>query len=127
MKNILLLSIFLLLTLNISYGQEWKTIEKFSGNGIKNTHSFTIDESEWRVVYKSEGSSFLDDTGAGHIFQLFLLKPGEEMFEGKIIANQANKLNITGESYLYKKGRFYIKSNSANGDWEIQVQIRNDE
>ncbi|MCH2450261.1 MAG: hypothetical protein MK198_08950 [Gracilimonas sp.] len=90
MKNILLPSIFFLLTLNISYGQEWKTIEKFSGNGIKNTPAFTIDQSEWRIVYKSEGNSLLDDTGAGHIFQLFLLKPGEEMFEGEIITNDLN-------------------------------------
>jgi hypothetical protein len=103
---------------------EWKTVEKFSGSGIKNTPAFTIDKSEWRIKYQSEGNSYAKETGAGHILQLFLLKPGEELSESEIIVNQVNKPKISGDTYLYKTGRFYIKSNSANGDWEILVQVR---
>ncbi|TYP95424.1 hypothetical protein LX73_0727 [Fodinibius salinus] len=124
MKFKFLLFSIILLPFSSVFGQEWETVENFSGSGIKNTAAFTINKSEWRIKYKSEGNSFVDETGAGHVLQLFLLKPGENLSEGEILVNQVNKPKISGDTYLYKTGRFYIKSNSANGDWEILVQVR---
>lgn len=110
-------------TTNNNSSGTWTTVERFSGSGTKNTQPFTVNSNEWRVVYESNASNS-GLGGAGHIFQLFLLKPGQEMFEGEIIANETNKQSISGDSYVYKSGRFYFNSNSANGDWEIEVQVR---
>jgi hypothetical protein len=101
----------------------WKTVERFSGSGTKNTQPFTVNSNEWRVVYESNASNS-GMGGVGHIFQIFLLEPGQEMFEGEIIANETNKQSISGDSYVYKSGRFYFNSNSANGDWVIEVQVK---
>lgn len=101
----------------------WTTVQTFSGSGMKSTQPFTVNSDEWRVIYSSEASNS-GMGGAGHIFQLFLLEPGQEDFEGDIVANDVNKRSISGDSYIYKSGRFYFKSNSANGDWEIEVQVR---
>lgn len=101
----------------------WTTIQRFSGSGMTNTEPFTINSSEWRVLYSSEATQS-GMAGAGHILQLYLLEPGQELFEGEIVANEVNKQSISGSSFVYKSGRFYFKSNSANGDWEIEVQVK---
>lgn len=104
--------------------KEWKTIERFSGSGIKNTAPFSTSKNEWRIVYKSQSNSSTYNDGTAHLLQLILLKPGEEMIDGEIIVNEVNKLKINGSTFIYKKGRFYIRSNSANGDWEVEIQIK---
>lgn len=110
-------------TKNTNSTGEWKTIHTFTGSGIKKTAPFTVNSNEWKVIFESKANMYSPD-GAGHLFQLFLLKPGQEMFEGEIVVNEANKKNIRGESYVYKSGRFYFNSVSANGDWTIKVQVR---
>ncbi|MBE9048507.1 hypothetical protein IQ255_29695 [Pleurocapsales cyanobacterium LEGE 10410] len=102
---------------------QWETVYRFTGSGMKNTAPFTVNSNEWKVVYRSVASSSLMG-GAGHILQIYLLRPGQEMFEGDIVANEVNKTTISGESYVYKSGRFYFNSNSANGNWEIEVQVQ---
>lgn len=98
---------------------QWETIASFNGSGPKKTAPFTVNSNEWKIVYNSKSSLSLG--GAGHILQLYLLKPGQELYEGEIVANEVNKVSIKGESFVYKSGRFYIESNSANGDWEIMI------
>lgn len=103
--------------------EDWKTIKTFSGSGTKNTSSFSVSSPEWRVIYESK-ATMSGLNGSGHIFQLYLLRPGQKMYEGEIVANVANKKSIEGKSSFYETGKFYFKSNSANGDWNIKVQIQ---
>ena len=110
----------------ISYADEWETLETFTGSGTQNTSPFAIESNEWKIVYESN-ATHEEMGGAGHIFQLYLLEPGQEEWEGDIVANEANKVNISGESYIYNSGRFYFNSNSANGDWEVKVMVPNEE
>lgn len=124
MKKLFLLILFTFLFVNKSTAQDWRTIHTFEGSGIKKTAPFTINSTEWRITYESKATMAEDMGGAGHIFQLYLLEPGQSMFMGEILANQVNKVFIEGNSYVYKKGRFYFESNSANGDWIIKVQIK---
>jgi hypothetical protein len=78
--------------------------------------------SQWRIDYSSEASNDVLG-GAGHLFQVFLLKPEQETWQGDIVINEVNKKTIEGETHIYKSGTFYFKSNSANGDWEIRVMV----
>lgn len=121
--HILLLASLLLCFLDTARAQEWQTVETFSGEGITNTEAFTMNESEWRVVYESEATGFASESdGAGHIFQLYLEQPNDE-FSMDILANQANKRFIDGKSSVYKSGRFYFKVNASSAKWEIKVQV----
>ena len=125
MKNLYITFFFLFLVglVGSAQAQDWDTIETFSGEGITNTEAFTIDVSEWRVVYESEATGFAgEEGGAGHIFQLYLQQPNEE-FGMDILANQTNKRLINGKSSVYKDGRFYFKVNASNGSWNIKVQV----
>ena len=120
---ILLLASLLLCFLDTARAQEWQTVETFSGEGITNTEAFNMNESEWRVVYKSEATGLTSESdGAGHIFQLYLEQPNDE-FSMDILANQANKRFIDGKSSVYKSGRFYFKVNASSAKWEIKIQV----
>ncbi|MCW9708097.1 hypothetical protein [Fodinibius salsisoli] len=123
MKKLWLISLIVCIAITANaQDQEWKTIETFEGSGISNTAPFTVNSEEWKIEYSSTASNPVLK-GNGHILQVYLLKPGQETFEGEIVANEVNKENISGESFIYQSGRFYLKSNSANGDWEIKVMV----
>jgi len=125
MKTIILFLILfplLYLTTHAQNEPEYKVIKTFSGSGIQNTAPFTVNSNEWKVEYKSTANNTALGA-AGHLLQVYLLEPGQQLYQGQIVANQANKKVIEGESYVYKSGRFYFNSNSANGDWEIKVLV----
>ncbi|MCS4048032.1 hypothetical protein GGQ04_003189 [Salinibacter ruber] len=100
---------------------DWETIASFNGSGQKNTRPFTVEASEWRVKYEAESTSGLG--GTGHIFQVYMKEPGSDDPVGEIIANVANEERVAETSYLYQPGRYYFQVNSANGRWEIKVQV----
>lgn len=103
--------------------EEWETIKSWEGSGIKNTEPFQISADVWRVVWVSEASGFSKESGgAGHIFQLYLQKPGDDLFM-EILANVANEVKSSDTSYVYRQGRFYLQMNAGNGNWEVKVQI----
>ena len=125
MKKIFFLSLLFICNLGLAQDSTqsgWETVKTFQGSGIKNTERFTVNSSEWKIYYFSKESN-VGMEGAGHIFQAFLLAPGQELWQGEIVANEANKKTIKGETYIYKSGTFYFKSNSANGDWEIRIMV----
>ncbi len=100
---------------------DWQTLARFDGSGQKNIRPFTVEVSEWRVKYEAESTSGLG--GTGHIFQVYMKEPGSDDPVGEIIANVANEERVAETSYLYQPGRYYFQVNSANGRWEIKVQV----
>ncbi|MCS3655136.1 hypothetical protein [Salinibacter ruber] len=99
----------------------WQTVATFDGSGQKNTRPFTVEVSEWRVKYESESTSGFG--GTGHIFQVYMKEPGSDDPVGEIIANASNEKRVVETSYLYQSGRYYFQVNSANGQWEMKVQV----
>lgn len=99
--------------------REWITVESFDGQGQKNTRPFTIESSEWRIRWESVGTM---QDGMGHIFQLYVQKPSDDLFT-EIAANVTNVKRASDTSYLYDSGRFYLQANAANGKWSIEVQV----
>lgn len=75
---------------NTNTSDSWTTIHRFSGSGMKYTQTFTVSSSEWRVEYRSEATDSATG-GEGHLLQLYLLEPGQELFEGELIAYEVNK------------------------------------
>jgi len=98
---------------------EWKTVERFEGEGQKNTKPFRIDEEMWAVVYDARSTM---DTGAGHIFQVYLKKPQDDLFT-EIVANATNDERFNDNSYIYEQGTFYLQVNAANSSWAIEVRV----
>lgn len=98
----------------------WNDVETFSGTGKKNTPPFEIEAEKWRVSYRSESTSGIGE-GAGHIFTLQLMRPGEE-FPVETLANAANQKVMENTSYVYESGQFYLEVNSSNGEWTIEVE-----
>lgn len=102
---------------------EWETIKTWSGSGITNTEPFRINTDFWRVNWTSSASEFSrQNQGAGHIFQIYLQRPGNELFMD-ILANVANEVRSSDTSYVYRKGQFYLTMNGGNGNWIVEVQV----
>ncbi len=83
-------------------------VKKWSGSGMMNTEPFTIASSPWKLKWNNEGnrlSVWLCNPETG--------KPIEEIMNAMIKGN--------GESYVYKKGTFYLTIN-AIGAWEIEIE-----
>lgn len=89
----------------------WKKAMELNGAGIMNTETFKITGEEWRIKWVLKGG----DTSA---LQIFVYDS-----YGDPVGVAAN---IQGEgsdvSYIHKKGCFYLKINSANGDWSILIE-----
>ena len=101
---------------------KWETVERFEGQGQTNTRPFRIQADMWAVVYDSRSTM---GGGAGHIFQVYLQKPGDDLYN-EILANVVNEKRIQGDSYVYDQGTFYMQVNAANGKWAIEVKVPKD-
>ncbi len=132
-KAIILIGLFILIVFIINGGgkkseikQEaslqkqptWQEIKSWEGSGDKNTKSFIIKGTKWRVRYSFMDTSGVKDLGLrGGTFAVFVAKPGI----GEIDSVVNTLGSVEDVSYLYRKGEFYLKI-IANGDWEISVE-----
>lgn len=87
----------------------WHTVATFSGQSTKNTPSFTIRGSQWRVSWQENGDTIFGATaespdGSGDFCP---------------IANTGNSGSDT--SYCYTPGTYYITVNTANS-WTMTVE-----
>jgi hypothetical protein len=95
----------------------WRVVKSWSGNGTKETESFTVRGKEWRVSWRTQNEA---SRGAG-IFQIYV-KNGA----GKLVSLAANKQK-EGEdvSYVHSApGEYYLTINSASFDWKVAVEER---
>ena len=94
---------------------QWAVVASWRGSGMKETESFAVANREWRVRWKTGSEPFAN---AG-ILQLFVYNQ-----DGQMVGLAANQQG-PGEDVSYVRappGRYYIKINSANIDWNISVE-----
>jgi hypothetical protein len=87
----------------------WHTVATFSGQSAKNTPSFAIRGSQWRVSWQENGDTIFGATaespdGSGDFCP---------------IANTGNSGSDT--SYCYTPGNYYITVNTANS-WTMTIE-----
>ena len=95
----------------------WRTVARWSGNGMKQTQTFSIRSSEWRISWKTTREAF---AGAG-ILQVYVYGAA-----GELVSLAANRQGVGSDvSYVHAQpGRFYLDIGSANVDWEVVVEDR---
>lgn len=86
----------------IKSGKHW------SGNGEMNTEPFTISSTPWKIKWNNKGDHLL----------VWLCNPET----GKPIEKIMDTMDKgTGESYVYRKGTFYLHI-LAIGAWEVEIE-----
>lgn len=94
---------------------QWTEVASWRGSGIKETESFVTVNREWRIRWQSANEPFAN---AG-ILQLFVHNEA-----GQMVSLAANKQG-PGQDVSYVRappGRYYLKINSANIDWNVTVE-----
>jgi len=93
----------------------WRTAARWSGSGMKQTETFSIRSSEWRISWKTTREVF---AGAG-ILQVYVYGAA-----GELVSLAANLQGVGSDvSYVHAQpGRFYLDISSANVDWEVVVE-----
>lgn len=92
----------------------WTTVKTWSGEGTKERETFSVRSREWRINWKTSGEKF---EGAG-IFQIYVHSE-----DGALVSLAANKQGVGEDtSYVRSAGRHYLKINSANVHWRVEVQ-----
>jgi len=91
----------------------YKQIFSFSGEGTKNSETFTITGSKFRIKYDCS------ETTRAPLCQAVLRSPNDESLYKEIF-------NIIGETesetIFYKKGTFYIEASVMGGEFDIIVE-----
>jgi len=94
-------------------GKSWVVTKAWQGSGSKETEIFTVT-GHWRVdwIYSPPSSS-------GGVFQVFIYSA-----DGRQLLNlAANSLKGGSDtSFWAGPGTYYLKVNSAGGDWKVGVQ-----
>ncbi|MCE7747270.1 MAG: hypothetical protein GPJ51_02665 [Candidatus Heimdallarchaeota archaeon] len=120
MKNkTLYLVLMLIFSLNIVYfsstldaqSYTWENVRVFNGTGWLTTATFTVTEDArfvWTTTYDDE---YWAD------FHCFVYPEGEDIFY------ETDFSGLSGTSYLYEEGTFYMEIIEANtNSWQITVQ-----
>jgi hypothetical protein len=93
--------------------KEWVKIKTWTSTGMKNTETFTVQNHEWKITWRTSKEAF---PGAG-ILQAFLNTPSGEMKELPI-----NQIGAgSGDTIMRGAGSYYLEVSSANMTWEISV------
>ena len=108
-------SLFMLMLFNFSLyntsAVTWDTVVTFTGVGGKTTQSFTISKDSrfvWSTTYDNSEFAML----AAFVYEIGEDSKFETDFDG-----------LSGTSYFYKTGDFYLKVIVANlNSWEVEVQ-----
>jgi len=95
--------------------KNWKTIHRLSGSSNRNTDDFTISSKKWKIVWKARKQ--YDDVYGGNLF----IKLVDEEGDADLIANTIP--DDEGETTIRKSGSFYFEISSFLTNWEIKVQI----
>lgn len=108
--------VLILLTPGFGEAQQWDTVESWDGSGSKETRTVKIDAREWLLSWSATNEAM---PGAG-LLQIFVYRSGGSL--------EALPVNQQGEgsdvSYVHARpGRFYLQINSANLEWEVDLQV----
>jgi hypothetical protein len=112
-KLILSLSLIVIfcISINNTSATTWEDVITLSGTGDKTTQSFTLSEDSrfvWTTTYDDEQYA---------AFAVFVYEVGEDMIY------ETDFDGLSGTSYCYAKGDFYLEVITANlNSWEVVVQ-----
>lgn len=96
--------------------QNCDTIQTFTGNGIKDTQSFTVSSDTWRLRYDFESTTGDQQLSS---FEMSVYKPGNTIPESIIT------LESPGSDTSYVNagaGTYYLSIGSANATWTVNVE-----
>jgi hypothetical protein len=96
----------------------WRPIGSWSGNGAKNTETFTVNAREWRLVWEASG----DGRVAG-IMQVFAYKGDSELPEVPVNTQLEGSAAKRDVSYLRGAGPWHMTIN-AMGEWRLRAEER---
>jgi hypothetical protein len=92
----------------------WNTVGSWKGTGTKTTESFATKGAEWRINWKSASDGIL---------QIMVYDANN-----KLVALAANS-TAAGSDVSYVRGapgRYYLTINSANTNWEVTAEEKQD-
>ncbi|HEX5699521.1 MAG TPA: hypothetical protein VFX77_02655 [Rubrobacter sp.] len=96
--------------------QNCDTVQTFTGNGIKDTQSFTVASDTWRLRYDFESTTEDQQSGS---FEMTVYKPGNTIPESIITLERPG----TDTSYVNAgAGTYYLSIGSANATWTVDVE-----
>jgi hypothetical protein len=90
----------------------WQPVKTWAGNGAKQTETFGVASSEWRISWQTSNSNY-------GILQIYVYDGKGNMIS--LAANAQGKTNDT--TYIHQgPGKYYLSINSCNEDWKITVE-----
>ncbi|MDE1925077.1 MAG: hypothetical protein KGH79_02770 [Patescibacteria group bacterium] len=100
----------------------WHTVATFSGSGNKNTDTFTIKGSQWRIQWSAtadSSDSFCSQNGC--TFSAQIVKPGDnfptDYVQSSVYTTKSDSSNF------YTTGTFYLKLNTyLINSWTVTVE-----
>lgn len=95
---------------------KWTTTQKFSGNGSKNTPTFTVSNN-WKIVWTCNPASF-----DGGTYNLIITPTGTDGTPTDAGVNTMCKAGNTSDSTTIQPGGTIALDVISEGDWTIQVQ-----
>src|ERR687890_445371 len=96
--------------------QNCDTVQTFTGNGIKDTQSFTVTSDTWRLRYEFESTTEDQQSGS---FEMSVYKPGNTIPESTITLERPG----SDTSYVNAgAGTYYLSIGSANATWTVTVE-----
>lgn len=90
----------------------WTVVKAWTGEGIKDTESFTVG-AEWRIDWDFSPGQY------GGIIQVYVHDAATKRLTG-VAANTQKQGADT--SFQRGAGTYYLSINSANGGWKVAVQ-----
>jgi hypothetical protein len=96
--------------------QNCDTVQTFTGNGIKDTQSFTVASDTWQLRYDFESTTEDQQSGS---FEMTVYKPGNTIPESIITLERPG----SDTSYVNAgAGTYYLSIGSANATWTVDVE-----
>jgi hypothetical protein len=100
----------------------WREVARWSGNGMKQTETFSIRSSEWRISWKT-----MDDSTT--MREDFPDMSGAAIYVYSDAGALVSLVTATGVgsdvSYVHAQpGRFYLEISALGVDWEVVVEER---
>lgn len=98
----------------------WENVATFMGQGIKNTDSFMVTGSKWKIKWYFDATQYLKENGGpGVTFQVFAV---DRAGVPELAANVLNKVSSSDEVVLYGSGIHHLEISTTIIDYAITVQ-----
>lgn len=101
-----------------TYQPVWTTTQTFTAAGNKETSTFTVASSEWKLVWSCNPSS----SAFGEYNVIVRIYDADDTSVNKLVINEICKVgNAQGETEIRRSGNFYFDI-IATGEYTLKVQ-----